>query len=378
MNRLSFGLLRVFVAAALLPFSGFGQMPQGVANRLQQSVNDLHLKILDLQDLQAQGNAVSALFLQNLKQLRFNLIQLWQAANTRDGHLNVATIALYLHTNLQQSAFTDTDAHGNAVPHAAGSADIPASPFTVNSGRSSGIFVPMPGTATMPLPLHASAQPNANITFPGFRGVLDLTNIQNAIAAGLGGNRHYDVEVKRVYHSFSNHLNRHTLQGGEVLVRCCQLNSPEPGAWWVQLRDMPLSIADVRDGTAVLPDWNQNGNLEFFVVPEGCGIEIFEGIVASMQMETGNGPFRREYIQLRPGGHYDYNGLSQDYRSRRNIVTTQYLRGGVSQIYITDNYGDVYGNGHNQSGFAFHNLLGLPSYMSCVAIIETEFDVELP
>ena len=131
MNRLTPRLLCSLVAVVLLPISGFGQMDPAVAVRLQQSIDALNAKIDELQNpsfpphlhrgpYDAQAVTANESFLRNLRQLRTNLIYLWQAANAPTGHLDVATIGAYLHTGLQQSAFTDANG-----AHAAGSADIP-------------------------------------------------------------------------------------------------------------------------------------------------------------------------------------------------------------------------------------------------------------
>jgi hypothetical protein len=330
MNRLPFKFLRILVASALLPLSGFGQMPPAVAARLQQSINALHLKTLDLQaqraadalflqelgqlhtalnpldlnnpahtvmlqqyvgalnqkildlqaqrsvnafhlqelrqlhnnlnnpalvaafqqfvndlnrrihNLQAQGNA-SALFLQNLKQLRTNLICLYQAANTPTGQLDITTIGAHLHTNLQQSAFTDT------ATHAAGLAAVPASPFTVDSGKTA--WNSFPGN----IPLHASARPGGNINpalandmvtlAPIDAGLLRAINNANAIPFL----HPYAVDHGRIVDDncacFCN-MNSRLLQPGEVLVRCTENGALEPGEWWVNIGDMPLSIAN--------------------------------------------------------------------------------------------------------------------------------------
>jgi hypothetical protein len=125
-------------------------MDPAVADRLWQSILALNAKIFALYNPnldvslykwpQPNRDVNNLLFLQNLRQLRTNLINIWNAANDPtdpNSGLDVATIGRHLRTNLQQSAFTDANG-----AHAAGLADIPASPFTVNSGKSSGWFDP--------------------------------------------------------------------------------------------------------------------------------------------------------------------------------------------------------------------------------------------
>jgi hypothetical protein len=158
--------------------------------------------------------------------------------------------------------------------------------------------------------------------------------------------------------NFSNRITVKKLEAGEILVRCCQLGSLEPGGWWVRIQDMPLSIVDVRDGIAVKGEWNQNGNLEFFIVPEGCNIVVLEGPTAAQQLSHRNQwrlPVGKSVILV--------NGeirLPQECAD----INTQYLRGGSNQIAIT-------GNWNGRPGVAFQ------PYMSCLAILETGFDVEL-
>jgi hypothetical protein len=174
--------------------------------------------------------------------------------------------------------------------------------------------------------------------------------------------------------NFSGNIQVAQLQPGRIIVRCCQRGSPEPGGWWVSLQDMPLGITPVRSGTAVLPNWNQNGNLEFFVVPEGCGIVILEGQAASQAL-GGNlsTEGQRSYWQLGVGQHLDAVNdrvlpLNQPLRGSNLInVTGQILQGGATQIYVME----------NGAGAAFFNPGGANDYMPCIALIETGFDVEL-
>jgi hypothetical protein len=167
--------------------------------------------------------------------------------------------------------------------------------------------------------------------------------------------------------NFSNQITVRRLEAGEILVRCCQQNSPEPGGWWVKIQSMPLSIADVRNGIAVLPEWNQNGNLEFFIVPEGCNIVVLEGVTASQQLALD--PLSYNNYQLpQPtpmmGGRVALVGGQIRLPQGCTSINGQYLRGGANQISIT-------GNWNGRPGAAFL------SYVPCIAIIETGFDVEL-
>jgi hypothetical protein len=375
MNRLPFKFLQILVAAVLLPLSGFGQMAPATADRLQQSINDLHLKILALSapnfprnlhrgPYDARATTVNALFLQNLRQLRTNLIGLWQAANTLAGQLDVATIGAHLHNGLQQSAFTDT-----AGTHAAGLAVAPVSPFRVSTGKSSyrafGNIIPLHNSVNLiALPLQ---HPPIN----------DVATIQALKAATIPFQRHLavihpiptqmevDSAIEEYANCFSNGIILRQLSGGEVIVRCCQQGAPEPGCWWVPLQDFPLSAQQLREDIANLPDWNQNGNFEFFVVPERCNITILEGRVAAQQLKNS---YNSRYFRL--NGRECYGMLFRDnvQAGQRNEVTKAYLQGGAIQMFVLLNSSI---SGHN-IGNAFVNN------MPCFAIIETGFDVELP
>jgi hypothetical protein len=159
----------------------------------------------------------------------------------------------------------------------------------------------------------------------------------------------------------------------------------EPGTWWVKIQDMPLSIADIRNGIAVLPDWNQNGNLEFFVVPEGSDIQVIDGNAASQRLLSRNASFH----QLQPNEHFVRNG-NQDMLQQangnmiplagagRNIVTNQWLQGGCRQIFIINNRHTDPHNPRPIFGDAFYDysVNHYFNYVSCIALIETGFDVE--
>jgi hypothetical protein len=207
----------------------------------------------------------------------------------------------------------------------------------------------------------------ADYIFPG--AVLSVGGVPNPISVDPNATNLTFQEMKDIIQAlhreqvnFSNRITVRKMEAGEVFVRCCQNGAREPGGWWVKIQDMPLSIVDVRDGTAVKSEWNQNGNLEFFVVPEGCNIVVLEGVTASQQLALD--PLSYNNCQLPINGHTVL--VSGQIRLPQGCINIngQYLRGGTNQIAIT-------GNWNGRSGAAF---LG---YMSCIIIIETGFDVEL-
>jgi hypothetical protein len=288
----------ILAACFLLSSSGSGQMSPRAAANLQSSVDELENKIAQVQAL-PQGS-VAPSFLPNLTQLRDNLRDIQVAANAPGGQLDVATIGAHLHHNLRQSAFTDAAGQHNAgvLP-----AVVPQNPFQVNSGKSSfGIFRSQPPVAGQLddiaiIPLHSSVNvvpgpgPNPPITAINvINGLQQQVNglQQQAQAAGVSLQWIKD-NIATYAKCFSNNalnpqINVRQLNPGEVLVRCSQNGSREPGSWWVLVDNMPLSIADVRNRIAVLPNWNQNGSLEFFVVPEGCNMIVLDGIASAQRL----------------------------------------------------------------------------------------------
>ncbi|MDR0445016.1 MAG: hypothetical protein LBG98_01885 [Puniceicoccales bacterium] len=370
MNRFTPKLLRVLIVSVLLPLSGFGQMLPETAGNLQRSINALQVKIGILQNQQGLADdPASRLFLQKLKRLLYNLREISRRANTSTGRLNVATIRRYLHTNLQQSAFTDANgAHtANVFPAVA-----PMSPFTVGTGKSSY------QAFSLTVPLHQSVNsiaPGAALQYPPINNVAVIRGFKTQAAAALlhpnlippiPTQAQVENAIEEYANCFSNGIVLRQLHGGEVIVRCCQGGASEPGSWWVSLQDFPLSLQQLRENLANLPNWNQDGNLEFFVVPEECNITVLEGVVAAQQLNGGN----LRYFQLRGGEHYERNFLNNV--SQRVEVTKNYLQGGAkTQIYVLLN--GSYSN-HNV-GIAFSNAN--VDYIPCLAIIPTGWDVEL-
>ncbi|MDR0445322.1 MAG: hypothetical protein LBG98_03520, partial [Puniceicoccales bacterium] len=152
--------------------------------------------------------------------------------------------------------------------------------------------------------------------------------------------------------NFSQRITIRKLLPGEVLTRCAQRHTIEPGAWWTKIQDMSTSVKEVREGTAVLPDWNQTGKLEFFVVPEGCNLVVLEGLAAAQCLTAYT--VRDSRTSQEKTCHF--------FRNKTDDVTGQYLKGGTNQIFITGNI----------NGAAFNQEL-----LKCVTILNTGFNVEM-
>jgi hypothetical protein len=288
-----------------------------------------------------------------------------QAANTPAGQLDVATIGAYLHTGLQQSAFTDVNG-----AHAASSADIPASPFRANTGKSSyralGSIIPLHHSVNSITPPPWWYPPINNVAIIQTLQAVTIPFQRNPVVIHpIPTQEEINNAIEEYANCFSNDIVLRQLSGGELIVRCCQQGAPEPGCWWVPVQDFPLSVQQLREDIANLPDWNQNGNLEFFVVPEGCNITILEGRVAAQQLRNSHDD---KYFWLMAGEYYGIPFMDMVRDGQRNEATERYLQGGALQMFVLLNSSI---SNHN-TGDAF-----IP-YISCIAIIETGFDVELP
>jgi hypothetical protein len=403
-------------------------MSQQAATNLRQSIRTLFQTIWALH----QAGGADPLFLQNLEQLHDNIVNIYEDAGDPAGQLDVATIGAHLHDNLRQSAFTDSRGQFNvpvqgAPPNAPlNNPGHPSEPFTVNSGKSAyGVFslqVPvagMPSTAIIPLHNAAIVNPGpvALLPNPPITTIGDIRGLQaQVVGFPLWLAQKIRDSIADQAQNFSNNAHDpkiavRQLSPGEVLVRCCQNGSREPGSWWVLIENMPQSITDVRNGLAVSPNWNQNGNLDFFLVPEGCDLFVLYGIASDQRLpadvvNTTSGPvwaaagyvinisgnpysvndprsisnpvwdptfhsnaFQRDgikrsakFIRLAPGevfgqGAATVQALEALVNTNRD-VTGQYLVGGHRQIFIVN------------GGMNFQN------YMPCIAVIETGFNVE--
>ncbi|MDR2419932.1 MAG: hypothetical protein LBD40_01240 [Puniceicoccales bacterium] len=264
-------------------------------------------------------------------------------------------------------------------------AHAPMTPFKLQEGASSQDIIRQQweqGFDPIRIPVHPSVdtftdqgthQPLAPYAYPQGHMNRDITNDENCVAlfqASLGIQVAFNPQELRsqltdqqkcniiralayTQPNFSQRIIIRKLQPGEVLTRCAQRHTIEPGSWWTRAQDMPTSVKAVREGTAVLPDWNQTGKLEFFVVPEGCDLVVLEGLAAAQCL--------REYDIRNPDnprmtrkGRYYKQDTNED-------VTNHYLQGGTNQIFITGNI----------NGAAFvQNLL------RCVTILDTGFEVE--
>jgi hypothetical protein len=94
------------------------------------------------------------------------------------------------------------------------------------------------------------------------------------------------TKYKTCADTFSGNVEYKEIPPGTVLVRyTCQRNI-EPGAFWTELKDVRLSLGEIRRDTAVLPDWNTDGAMEMLVVPESPKLHSFSGKTATQVMNA--------------------------------------------------------------------------------------------
>lgn len=128
-----------------------------------------------------------------------------------------------------------------------------------------------------------------------------------------------DVRYKAVAGaSFSGAVEYGPVPPGTVLVRFVQQGSREPGRFWVELKDSPLTLAGLRSGLAVCPDWNQNGSLEILIVPSDAEVCSYTGQTAAQKLAID----KYEPIAPPPSN------------SKKGPPASYYLKGGVKQHFI--------------------------------------------
>jgi hypothetical protein len=253
----------------------------------------------------------------------------------------------------------------------------------VNSGRSSfdifNIQAPVPGQLndTVIIPLHSTA---VTVPGPGLPNppIITFSTINGLQAQAIGFPflaKEIQDSIATNAQSFSNNapqpqIKVRQVNPGEMLVRCSQNGSREPGLWWTFISDMPLSILGVRNGIAVLPNWNQDGNLEFFVVPEGCNMIVLEGIASDQRLPEAA-------VNTTPGPVWTADGnvtnvlgnpVGGDPRSIPNPVWDPTFHGNMlngikrSAKFIKLNPGDVFGQ-------------GVATVLNLAALVNTDRDV---
>lgn len=130
----------------------------------------------------------------------------------------------------------------------------------------------------------------------------------------------YSSQLEREFNTFSGEVKIHKLEPGTVLVRVFGKGQTVKGACWCRADDATSSVTcagDLYKKLAVMAEWNGDGNLGVFVVPEGVDIYVAEGKIAS-QMETYKGEqedangnvSKREFSFVYPGGGTQVNILT--------------------------------------------------------------------
>jgi hypothetical protein len=362
----------------ILGFSMAAKCPgadQETKNRLDAAIAALKDKINRVHNERDLKN--------NLQRLQEDLQVIRIAINTES--LDAETVNKYLRRKLQQSAFSQGQGFRSYQKSDVG-APAPMTPFKLQEGVSSEDIIRQQWNQNpIRIPVHHSVltsrdlgrhPPLAHYAKPQGYDISNDAHCLEFFQASFGAQVPFEAKGLNPYTfesrnfqptdqqkcniiralayaqpNFSQHITIRKLQPGEVLTRCVQRHTIEPGSWWTKIQDMPTSVKAVREGTAVLPHWNQSGKLEFFVVPEGCDLVVLEGLAAAQCL--------REYTVRDPQ-------TSQEKQCRffqnGKDVTGHYLEGGTNQIFITDNI----------NGAAFDQHL-----LKCVTILETGFEVEM-
>lgn len=94
----------------------------------------------------------------------------------------------------------------------------------------------------------------------------------------------YIKQLKREFYTYSKNVNIHQLEPGTVLVRVFGKGQSIMASCWCNANDTTSAVTKAKDlynTLAVKPEWNGDGNLGIFVVPEGVNIYVAEGKIAS-------------------------------------------------------------------------------------------------
>ena len=101
----------------------------------------------------------------------------------------------------------------------------------------------------------------------------------------------YSGQIAYESNTFSGDVKIHKLEPGTVLVRVFGQGQSVKTACWCRADDATSSVTCAQDlykKLAVKAEWNGDGNLGVFIVPEGVDIWVAEGTIAS-QIETYTG-----------------------------------------------------------------------------------------
>ena len=94
----------------------------------------------------------------------------------------------------------------------------------------------------------------------------------------------YSGQLAYESNQFSSDVRIHKLEPGTVLVRVFGKGQSVKAACWARLEDVESSFTCAQDlykKLAVKAEWNGDGNLGVFIVPEGVDIWVAEGTIAS-------------------------------------------------------------------------------------------------
>ena len=131
----------------------------------------------------------------------------------------------------------------------------------------------------------------------------------------------YSGQLDYESNTFSGKVTIHKLETGTVLVRVFGAGQSVKTACWARLDDDKSSVTCAQDlykKLAVKAEWNGDGNLGVFIVPEGVDIWVAEGKIASQAekytVEVGEGEIKdkQESTFLYEGGGTQVNILTPD------------------------------------------------------------------
>ncbi len=131
----------------------------------------------------------------------------------------------------------------------------------------------------------------------------------------------YNRQLSRESSTFSGDVHIRKLEPGTVLVRVFGAGQSVKTACWARLDEVLSSVTCAQDlykNLAVKAEWNGDGNLGVFIVPEGVDIWVAEGTIASQaekytaKVGEGEKGKQQESTFLYEGGGTQVNILTPD------------------------------------------------------------------
>jgi hypothetical protein len=137
----------------------------------------------------------------------------------------------------------------------------------------------------------------------------------------------YLNQINREISQFSGNVTIHRLEPGTVLVRVFGKGQSILSSCWCDAADSASTVKEAKDlynKLAVRPDWNGDGNLGIWIIPEGIDVYVAEGKIASQV-----GPYSE--FEMRPTTKI-IDGVAQTEKHQTDFFYI--FEGGCTQLNV--------------------------------------------